>query len=269
VFFVWTAGIARHYDFHPLLSVNKWIWAPFLVAAFTSFLVFCIAYLAIIGRSGRPTPNFFYQYASFYGAFLLTAPIAWLYAIPVEQLVDSDPMRSAQANIFLLAIVSTWRVVLMIRVLSVITSAPSWKILFSVLLPMAVVTFVASFLESLDIVGIMGGVEMTPTQEFKRDAYAIINGVSFWIAAVAFVGIWFPIGKEKRGLGFFTWEFRPIPKGAIGVALLVLVAWIGYAIPYQLNPELREPRVSLEEKATVKAEPNGSDEMEKTTPSVP
>lgn len=267
VFFVWTAGIARHYDFHLLHEVTKWIWAPFLVAAVTSSLVYVLVFLSILGFSGKRTPNFFLQYASFYGAFLMTAPIAWLYAIPLEQWLDSDPLRSAQGNIVLLAIVSLWRVVLTVRVVTVITQAPVWKTIFAVMLPLAVVTFFASILKSLDIVGIMGGVELTPTQEFKRDAYGLINISSFWIAILTLIGIFVPMGKARRGKGFFTWQLGPAPKGALVAGAVILLTWIGYALPFQLNSELREPRQKLEEMATTKAGPEtGGDPSDSQVP---
>ena len=264
MFFVWTAGIARHYDLHELHSVTKWIWAPFLVAVVSSLLVFFFVFLCILAFSGKRTPNFFAQYASFYGAFLMTAPIAWLYAIPIEQFFDSDPLRSAQGNILLLAIVSLWRVVLTIRLVQVITKAPVWKIIFGVMFPLAVITFFASIVKSLDVVGIMGGAELTPTQEFKSAAYDMIIVASFWIGIVALVGICCPMGKEQRGRGFFTWKKGDAPKGALGAAALLLLAWIGIAFPFQRSTEMRQPRLLLEEQA---ATPKAPPETPKKIPS--
>lgn len=249
VILVWTAGIARHYDFHPLLTTPKWLWAPFLVAASTSFLAFLFVYLGILGFSQRKGPNFFVQYLSFYGAFLMTAPIAWLYAVPVEHFLDADPLASARWNVALLAIVSLWRVGLIIRVIRVITRAPSWKIWFLVLLPLSCVTCLASISRSLDIVGLMGGAELTPAEEFRNSAYGFISVASFWIAVVCLIGACFPIGEENRGKGFFAFEGGSRPARALAAAGVVLLAWIAFSLPFQLDEKLREPRLSLEETA--------------------
>ena len=53
------------------------------------------------------------------GLFWMTAPIAWLYAIPVERFFGS--YSAAVANITLLGVVSLWRVLLMSRVIQVVT----------------------------------------------------------------------------------------------------------------------------------------------------
>src|SRR5207245_4538618 len=87
------------------------------------------------------------QWATFMAAFWMTAPIAWLYAIPVERFLDS--YHAAQANIALLSIVSLWRVLLMSRVLAVLFEihflrALGW-VLFAAPLEVIVVVFFGAF----------------------------------------------------------------------------------------------------------------------------
>ena len=51
----------------------------------------------------------------------MTAPLAWIYAIPVERFLGA--YEATQANLWMLGIVSVWRIVLMIRVVSVLFGA--------------------------------------------------------------------------------------------------------------------------------------------------
>jgi hypothetical protein len=47
-----------------------------------------------------------------------TAPLAWLYGIPFERLLD--PFHATRAKLIVLGIVSAWRVALMVRVVTVL-----------------------------------------------------------------------------------------------------------------------------------------------------
>ncbi len=246
VFLVWTAGIARHYDFRQLHIEHQWIWAPFLVVLFSSILIFTIFWLVALLKGGG---MFHSQYLSFLALFLFTAPSAWLYAIPVEHLFPGDSLICAKINIALLGIVSLWRVLLMVRAL-IVLSGVGWPGAFgAVLLGASVEAFFGAFFKQLDVVGLMGGFELSPTQEFMSSAYGFISTGAF-ISGI--VSIFFLIAHgmlRKGGLCFPEWKKAAAPKPAIMAAVVVLAIWAGMAIPFQINESLREPRVTFEEKA--------------------
>ena len=50
----------------------------------------------------------------------MTAPLAWLYAIPYERFLS--PVGATRANLWTLGLVAAWRVLLIIRVLVVLLS---------------------------------------------------------------------------------------------------------------------------------------------------
>jgi len=83
-----------------------------LVSGTVLFLVLQAAFIR------QAEEKFFRKYFLFLGLFWMTAPVAWFYGIPVERFLD---VRGATvANLWLLGIVSVWRVVLLTRVLTVI-----------------------------------------------------------------------------------------------------------------------------------------------------
>ena len=91
---------------------------PLAASLASSFILWTILWLAAMTADGK-SPPFWKNYRAFLGLFWLTAPLAWLYAIPVERFLD--PVAAVEANYLLLAIVATWRVLLMIRVAQVFT----------------------------------------------------------------------------------------------------------------------------------------------------
>lgn len=249
VVLVWTAGIARHYDFRRLHIEHQWIWAPFLVVLVSSFLIYSIFHLACYAGRGSGA-RFFRQYAGFFSAFLFTAPIAWFYAIPIEHAFPGDPLTCAKINIGLLALVSFWRVWLMTRML-VVASKAGWVLcLGTVLLGASIEAFFGGIFKQLDVVGLMGGFELSPTQEFLSSSYSFIVTGSIVSAVIALlmviIGRYYETREEPfPGFG----DLSAKPKGAlIGVGVLLMV-WQGIATPFQLNQELRKPRIELEKLA--------------------
>ena len=116
-------GIARNYDQSYWRESPFWLLGPLLFSFASGSFLFVAVYQTYVRRHLPPgaLPPTARQYHSFMGLFWMTAPIAWLYAIPVERFFDS--YAAAQANLTLLAIVSLWRVLLMARVVSVLNGA--------------------------------------------------------------------------------------------------------------------------------------------------
>jgi hypothetical protein len=104
--FVLSAALAREYDGKDLLHEPWHLLLPLGASLAASALLFAAAW-------GRPR-----HYPAFLGLFWMTAPLAWLYAVPYERFLS--PADALRANLLTLAVVSVWRVALMVRVLVVL-----------------------------------------------------------------------------------------------------------------------------------------------------
>lgn len=163
--------------------------------------------------------------------FWVTAPAAWLYAIPVERFFD--PYHAAQANLTLLAIVSLWRVLLMSRILAVLfeihfVRALGWVLLAAALEVIIVLFFGTVFGGSLSrsILASMSGMRNSPEQALLD---RVLGMVWNWSWAVLFVSV------VALGLRRFRGTIPPLPKLLPGkgpwIQLAVLTAlWGAVAI---------------------------------------
>jgi hypothetical protein len=98
---VWLAGMGRYWDNPRALELQRWGIGSLVYVVLLSTLLFLLgAPLAIERWSLRRVTTF----------VALTAPPAFLYAIPVERWLGEDTARGA--NIVFLAVVALWRVVL-------------------------------------------------------------------------------------------------------------------------------------------------------------
>src|SRR4051812_46517892 len=98
--FVLSAGLAREYDGADLLHEPWWLLIPFGASIGASFFLAMLASSAVRDFA-------WYKYRCFLGLFWMTAPLAWLYAIPFERFLD--PVSAMQANVYVLGLVATWR----------------------------------------------------------------------------------------------------------------------------------------------------------------
>src|SRR5205823_5503904 len=115
-------------------------------------------------------PSFISGYRSFLSLFWMTAPLAWLYAIPYERFLD--PLQATQANLITLGIVATWRVMLMIRVGVVLMGLSVWGSLGLVMAYADIVALIAvSLMPEVPVIREMGGVRSP-----LNDAEAAVKG---------------------------------------------------------------------------------------------
>ena len=205
---------------------------PLAASLISSFLLFCVLYVPsrIAGTTGLP---FFGTYRAFLGLFWMTAPLAWLYAIPYERLFD--PVSAVYANVWTLALVSIWRVMLMVRVAIVLFSLSPWAAFFRVIAYADTVALVAINFLPFPIIEIMGGVRVSEKEQPVRSAaqfFACWGGCSlavWWLLAII-AGPWKPAWAAKpadsdalrpadRGTTPVTWPMRIL-------AVLSLAFWI-------------------------------------------
>lgn len=235
VVLVLLTSIARNYD-QTLIAEKPFLWffGSLLFSCVSGTWIYCVVFemFARPKHFGLEEPKcaFSARWLCFMGLFWMTAPVAWLYAIPVERFLDS--VSAARANVALLSVVSLWRVLLMARVLQVTTRAPflmtlSWVVFAAALETMVLVLFGGSFAKR--IMQGMGGMRNSPEEEILIRAMNTAFSWAFFLTPAALVVslVWRP--KEL---------LQPLPRAIAGrvswISLLVIaVVWIGLAIAPQ------------------------------------
>jgi hypothetical protein len=159
--FVLSAGFAREYDGEDLQREPWHVLIPLGASLVSSFVLFTITYGKVV-LNDPDRPSFFAAYRSFLTLFWMTAPLAWLYAIPYERFLT--PYQAVAANLWTLGLVALWRVVLMVRVVSVLMG---YKVVSAIFLVMAfadAVSLLAIQLTPRPMFSIMGGIRLTESE---------------------------------------------------------------------------------------------------------
>jgi hypothetical protein len=176
--------IPRNYD-QTFIGESPWRWifGSLVFSLISGTWLYLMAYgnvrLHLAAKESRP-PHW-KAWPAFMGLFWLTAPIAWIYAIPVEHFMSS--LDAAQANVLFLGIVSVWRVALMIRVLHVLSGTPVWIttlwVLTAALGEVFLLTFFGGTFARALAAG-MGGMRNSPEEEVIMSVLGTALSVSFW-----------------------------------------------------------------------------------------
>jgi len=112
---------------------------------------------------GAAGPSFFAGYRCFLGLFWMTAPLAWLYAIPYERFLPAG--QATAANLWTLGLVAAWRVVLISRVFSVLLGHRLVGAFCIVMVFGDTVALLAIAASPLNILAMMGGIHYTESQQ--------------------------------------------------------------------------------------------------------
>lgn len=175
---VFSASLAREYD---AVSLAHKPWD--LVGSFGASILLCTIIYLFVGICLSITRKRDFAWASGYNTFLtgywMTAPLAWLYAFPIETMASE--INSLRFNLTALSIVSIWRVVLFSRVVSILYTIPFWCSLIWILVPCMAIAFYFLVSAIFPMVSIMGGIRMTETQ-------AILYSYQNHVAAIIFYG---------------------------------------------------------------------------------
>lgn len=233
---VFTAAIARNYDQRYFFENSfLWVFGPILFSGVAAFFHLAVIHLLFTKRLLQPDhPE--YRFARFFPVFLTlfwaTAPLAWIYAIPVERMTDLT--TAAKWNVGFLGVVAAWRVALMARLLSVLIGTRFLKALGWVLVPASIEAFVVAIAGSNvgnAIAASMAGISNAPEETMILGilSAAIIGGP---ISLVA--GFGFALVRDHRDRSELseppgranTWSPQIWP-----IVLLVLGAVI--AVPFQ------------------------------------
>lgn len=160
--FVVSAGFAREYDGEDLLARPWFVLVPLAVSlpmALTFFLVL-YGFGRLIKIRGL---RFGAGALAFLTCYWMTAPLAWLYAIPYERFMGA--FDATLMNLRTLTVVAAWRVLLMLRVASILLGCPIRVVIFPVLFFAASATFLAIQVSPHPPVAVMGGIRLSEVDE--------------------------------------------------------------------------------------------------------
>ncbi len=218
---VLSAGLARNYD-KPALWRQPWrLLGPFGASLATNALLFVTLFgLAWLRRMERP--GLVRAYFTFLTIYWATAPLAWLYGIPYECLLD--PLDALEANLWTLAIVSLWRVALVIRATSVLIAVRALAVFPVVMLIVTAIAFLAIMFSPVPLINVMAGVENPRAKLISGKAVAVLMLSLFtfpvWlILSSAAVYIWNPVWSVPQPRpARLTWRLY-------GFAVASVLAW--------------------------------------------
>ncbi len=176
--FAWLAGIGRYWD-NPRASFAQKLGLGSVIYVFA-----LSAFLWLLLLPMRPERWSYFKLVTFIAA---VSPPALLYAIPVERSMTLEDARSM--NVWFLAIVATWRVVLYVLFLWRVAEFRGLRLLSGAVLPLTVIVFTLFSLNLERVVfDLMAGNSANRGTANDR-AYIVLFLLSFWsmwIAPVAF-----------------------------------------------------------------------------------
>lgn len=224
--FVLSAGLAREYDGEYLLA-EPWHFLRPIGASLASGTVLFLLVHPWVRANIKPeqhSVSLGVAYRQFMTCFWMTAPLAWLYAIPYERFML--PADAVLVNLWTLALVAVWRVILITRVASVLyqtTFTPMFFIvmLFADALAWAVVTYIPA-----PVMDFMGGVQHTERDAILASATFNIQILSFVSAPIWIIGALIAMNSARRvAITLPNSALRP-NRSWLTIAAASLLIWI-------------------------------------------
>lgn len=216
-----TAALGREYDAVSLWHQPHDLLGSFAASLLLSSLLFLWMWvgLALCGfRLVRP-----WRHAIvFLTGYWLTAPLAWLYAFPIEAIRGEIP--SLRFNLTALSVVSIWRVLLFARISSIQFRIPFAVTLFWILVPCMVIAFFGLLSSMMSMVSLMGGIRLSQSQQILLDYQgAVLVGLWWSFLPVLVVAIALTVWLAKRGgakrvsprVPTVSWQAWMIPLAAL------------------------------------------------------
>lgn len=237
--FVLSAGFAREYDGEYLLAEPWHVAVPLVASVIGCLLLTSLVWLLAWRRQIREI-RFAETFRCFLNLYWMTAPLAWVYAIPVERLLP--PASATTCNLVFLGIVATWRVALMIRCVGVLYGANVFAAMAPVLLFSTSVAWVALRLVPSPVFMIMGGVRLSESEQIISATRLLLEAGCLLTTPVWLLCYLVLLASRER----WRWslaEISTVPQGAArGVWFLVLASllvWLPVLPVTQAEQRLR------------------------------
>jgi hypothetical protein len=223
--FVFSAAFARDYDGEDLLHEPWRLLIPLGASLAASFLLFSVAYALAISK-GASVWRFFPACRSFLRLFWLTAPLAWLYAIPYERFLDAPD--AVRANLWTLGLVAVWRVAIIVRTISVtMYFHPAAALCLVMTFADVLVLWLMSYLP-FPIFELMGGIRLSEADEVRRGtAQTLILGgvctIPFWLVGTLLLAFRTTPYWRVDKLGLLS--TRGVSKPLLALAWCSVLVW--------------------------------------------
>lgn len=228
------ASICREYDGASFFHQPGELIKPLITSVILASVLFVAVILARILAHCR-SEQLSSAYRRFLMGYWITAPLAWFYAVPVETFTDA--ITAVYLNLTLLSVVAVWRVALFTRIASVITGLPAWIVLCWIGPVCCFVACVAMGLIRLDIVGVMGGIRLSESEQilvnFTRQADMILTWIG-WSLVLGFFASLFVLYSMRLDSPIAP-AYRPckIAKSNWSVLAAIFVALLGGCVYFQ------------------------------------
>jgi len=160
--FVLSAGLAREYDQEYLIAEPWHALIPLGFSILASTLLATIFWIMPV-KAETHRPRIQHAWGMFLSCFWMIAPMAWLYAIPFEQLMSAGD--STRANLTMLGVVAAWRVILMTRVVSVIIRIHPVAAFMVIMLFADTLVLTLLSIVPLPLFNIMGGIRLSESEQ--------------------------------------------------------------------------------------------------------
>jgi hypothetical protein len=163
LFFTWLAGVGRYWD-----NTRAYFWQHLGFGSVAYVFVLSLIIWALLA----PLRPKHWSYRNVLLFITLTAPPALLYAIPVEKLMSLSD--AATANVWFLALVAAWRVVLYVVFLRRTAGLSAGRVIVGTALPLTLIVVALAMLNLEHVVfDIMGG--LRADQRTANDgAYGVV-----------------------------------------------------------------------------------------------
>jgi len=225
--FVISAGFAREYDGEDLLHEPWHLALPLAASLTTSLVLYCLLHGAA-SQHASSRVAFLPTYRRFLALYWMTAPLAWIYAIPVERM--TDPGQATRFNLGFLALVSLWRVLLITRSSAVLFGASFWSMFFPVMLFADTLASLIVWFTPLPVFNIMGGIRLSESEAVILDTAFTVRFFGavtwpFWL-----IGSWV-VASRKRNWEPLQGHGEPISRPVWLLAALSVLIW-SVVLPY-------------------------------------
>ncbi|MBT4867512.1 MAG: hypothetical protein HON53_20600 [Planctomycetaceae bacterium] len=257
--FVFSAGFAREFDGEDLLHEPWHVALPLGASLLTSFLLYVLIRIAFSTakqdegeQDQAESNNFLSNYRKFLSVYWMTAPLAWLYAVPVERFLDAPD--AVRVNLWLLGIVSVWRVALITRVVSVVYARSAVSAFFVVMLFADTVAMFVFWLTPLPILNFMGGIRLTESEQVIQATGFLVRFLGTVSLPVWLIGASVNAVRSRRkaaGTGDIHLpqrETQTVTWGLWGLSAFSILVWIAI-LPLTQGEQINRRRVEIDLRA--------------------
>lgn len=123
-----SAGFVREY-IRTDLTTKPWVILLPLVATIGISLILFPTVEIVARQRGASRAHFWARYKVFLSLLWMTAPLAWIFILPLESMMSADD--AAIMNLWFLGIIMVWRLVLVARILAVLFVPHANEIVFT------------------------------------------------------------------------------------------------------------------------------------------